>query len=370
MLSNPLLRNLSWAMTEPLYIVLMLTGILIMMAYLGTHQRRWLVLAAVSASLALLTRYVGFSLVGAFLLVLLLDRSTPIRRRLSDVAILLSITLVPILAWLVRNWLVSDSLTNRILAWHPISAENVSFLIKAVNSWGLIPQRLLAGSDVLALGLLLLLAAGSLFWLWRTLPRPGKSPASEFMLLLAGWLYVLLLITSLFSLDATTRLENRILLPFYVLILLLIILGLAGLWQHKTLLARIPALLICLWLVYFSVTRVDGAIADLRLDGQGYASLRWQSSPTAGYLRQQDPSLVYTNDVTAIYFLAGEDSVGIPNASATEADLDRMRLNLERPGSFLVIFGTLTGEFAPFEQLTRDLTLVAEFEDGQVFQNP
>jgi len=202
----------------------------------------------------------------------------------------------------------------------------------------------------------------------RTIPKPRIAPQLELTVLFAGWSYAGLLIASLFFLDATTRLENRILLPLYVLVMVAIAIGLAHLWQSRTILARLVVVLVCIWLAYFSLTRVDGAIADLRADGQGYASLQWQNSPTIRYIRQQDASLIYTNDVTAIYFLAGKDSVAIPNANSTEADLDQMRSHLGAPGSYLVIFGRLTGEFASLDRLTQELSLVGSFEDGTIYQ--
>jgi 4-amino-4-deoxy-L-arabinose transferase-like glycosyltransferase len=369
LLGNPILRNFSWAMTEPLYIVLMLLAFLLLGYYLVNSLRRWLILTALVASCALLTRYVGFSLVGAVCIVLLLNRKLNWRNRLKDLGLFLAIVLLPTLIWLIRNWLISETLTNRVLNWHPISGENISFLIKAVNSWGLLPQRLVVGRETLAFaGIIICLTLAGIIWLIRSIPKAGKSPSLELALLLAGWLYVGLLIISLFFLDATTRLENRILLPLYGIIILLIVIGSALLWQHKTILTRLFVVLMCLWLAYFSFTRVDGAIIDLRSDGQGYASLKWQNSPTAGFIRQQDTSVIFTNDVTAIYFLSGKDSVGIPNASATETDFSKMQENLHSPNSYLVIFGTLTGEFAPLDQLTQGLTLVDSFADGTIYQ--
>jgi hypothetical protein len=78
--------------------------------------------------------------------------------------------------------------------------------------------------------------------------------------------------------------------------------------------------------------------------------------------------LIYTNDVTAIYFLAGKNSDGIPNANSSTSDIAQMRANLSTPDSYLVIFGTLTGEFAPLEKLTSGLTLVGSFVDGNIYQ--
>ena len=369
LLSNPILRIFSWAMTEPLYIVLMLLSFLMLGLYLRNPPTRWLILAAIFTSLALLTRYVGLSLVAAFSIVLILNRKLAWRSRLKDLGIFLTIVLLPTIVWMGRNWFTAETLTHRVLEWHPITSENFSFLIKAVNSWGLLPQRLVVGRETLAFaGIIISLTFVSLFWLIRSLPKPGKSSSLEFALLLAAWLYVVFLITSLFIFDATTRLENRILLPLYVIILLLIVIGSALLWQRKTIFSRLCVVLICLWLAYFSFTRVDGAIMDLRSDSQGYASLQWQNSPTAGFIRQQNTTVIFTNDVTAIYFLSGKDSVGIPNSSATELDFSQMREYLGAPYSYLVIFGTLTGEFAPLDKLTQDLTLVDSFADGSVYQ--
>jgi 4-amino-4-deoxy-L-arabinose transferase-like glycosyltransferase len=370
LLSNPLLRNLSWAMTEPLYIVLMLLSFLLLGVYLQKPLRHWLVLLSIITSLALLTRYVGFSLVGAFFFFLLLNQQHPWRRRIQDLLLFLSITLIPTIFWLLRNWFVSDTLTNRLLNWHPISSENLSFLMKAINSWGLLPQRLVVGHETLAFtAIILSLTLIGVVWLVISCPKPGKAPSQEFALLLSAWFYVGLLIISLFFLDATTRLENRILLPLYVIILLLIVIGSALLWQRKTILSRIAVVLVCLWLAYFSFTRVDGAILDLRSDGQGYAQLQWQNSPTANFIRQQERSVIFTNDVTAIYFIAGKDSVGIPNSRATEADFARMRNDLSTPNSYLVIFGKLTGEFPPLDRLTQHLNVVESFDDGTIYQN-
>ena len=64
--------------------------------------------------------------------------------------------------------------------------------------------------------------------------KQAITPTQEFILLLSSWFYIGLLGISLFFLDATTRLENRILLPLYVLILILIVIGSALLWQQKT----------------------------------------------------------------------------------------------------------------------------------------
>jgi hypothetical protein len=147
----------------------------------------------------------------------------------------------------------------------------------------------------------------------------------------------------------------------------LIMIGSTIIWQRKQWLPRLVAAAMCLWLFYFSISRLDGVIIDLRADGQGYASQKWQTSQTAAYLREHETSLIYTNDLTAVYFLANKLSVAIPNAWASEEDIELMRSNLASPHSTLVIFGQLTGEFAPLDQLTQGLTTAAQLMDGTVY---
>jgi hypothetical protein len=366
--SNVVLRIYSWAMTEALYMMLLLLTLVFLARYLGTPARRWLILTAVTASLALLTRYVGFALLGAISLALLANCCHGWRRRLGDLGLFVSISVLPTLVWLIRNWLSSETLANRIVTWHPVSTENLQFLMKSLLSWGLIPQRLIIGRETLVFGTLAGgLAVAGVVWLWRAWPGSGKSIQPEFILLWSCWLYVGLLGVSLFWIDATTRLENRILLPLYLQILVLIMIGSTIIWQRKQWLPRLVAAAMCLWLFYFSISRLDGAIIDLRADGQGYASQKWQTSQTAAYLREHETSLIYTNDLTAVYFLANKLSVAIPNAWASEEDIELMRSNLASPHSTLVIFGQLTGEFAPLDQLTQGLTTAAQLMDGTVY---
>jgi hypothetical protein len=367
--SGVLLRTFSWAMSEPLYIVLELSGFLLLAAYFKASRRVWLVAASLAIALALLTRYVAFSLVAAFTLALLVNRSVKNSRRWMDAGIFLSLSVLPSVFWFLRNRLVSGALANRVISWHPITEEKFASLVKAVLSWGLVPQRLVINRETLAFSLIVLtLLVISLVWLIRLWPKCGGAPAQEFTLLVSSWAYLVLLAVSLNWIDATTPLDNRILMPLYLNILLLLGIGMALLWQRATFLSRMIAVGMLLWFSYFTLTRLDGAIQDLTRDGQDYASLKWKSSPTLQFIREQDPPLVYTNDVTALYFLAGKDSVGIPNFKSNEAEFQTMRENLRSTGGFLVLFGRLTGEFASQEELTQGMTLAGQFEDGAVYK--
>ena len=123
------------------------------------------------------------------------------------------------------------------------------------------------------------------------------------------------------------------------------------------------------WLGYYTVTRLDGAVLELRQDGQDYASLKWKNSPTIEFVKEQYPALIYTNDVTAsLFFGRPETRSGIPNFQSDEGEFNAMRQNLRTSGGFLVLFGSLTGEFASLDELTQGMALVGQFDDGMVYQ--
>ncbi len=369
--SGVMLKTFSWAMSEPLYIVLELLGFLLLGLYFKTSSAPRLLAATLIFSLALLTRYVGFSLVGAMSLVLLANRSLPWRRRLWDAGIFLPISLLPTAAWFLRNRLVAGTLANRVITWHPVPEEKAASLVKAVLSWGLVPQRLVVGHETLAfLAIVSGLVLISLVWLARSYPKPNQAPSQEFILLLNSWVYAGLLTISITWIDATTPLDNRILMPVYLNILLLVGIGLGGLWMRRGWLPRLVAAGMIFWLGYYMVTRLDGTVLYLRSDGQDYASLKWKNSPTIEFVKAQHPALIYTNDVTAIYFLAEQDAVGIPNFQSNAEEFNAMRENLRATGGFLVLFGALTGEFASLEKLIQGMVLIGKFDDGMVYKFP
>jgi 4-amino-4-deoxy-L-arabinose transferase-like glycosyltransferase len=368
--SGVLLRSFAWAMSEPLYMVLELSGWLLLDRYLQTGKRRILSAAAIVLGMALLTRYVGFSAIAVSSLVLLLNTHQMLRRRLMDGVAFLACAATPISLWMVRNWLVADTLTNRSLTWHPPTPANWDQLRQAILSWGLVPQRLVVGHETLmfpmvAGGLL----AISLVWLWFVRPDPAKPPQLEFTLLLASLAYLGLVSITISLLDITTPLDNRILIPVYIKVLALACCAVGLLWRTDRRIWQAAALVGAFWLAYFTFSRLDGALLALRQDGQGYASLRWQNSATMAALRSLNPDLIYTNDITAVYFLAEQPSVGIPNAWVGEPGLGEMRQNLQRDQAYLVLFGKLTGEFATFEDLIQGLTLVGQWEDGVIYSS-
>ncbi len=116
--TGEMLRVHAWLMSEPLFIVLTLAGVLALLQYPGDGRRLWLMLGAMAFGLAGLSRYGGLALPAAGALYLVLDSSTRWRRRLEDAALMLAIGLTPSAAWMARNYLLTGQTGGRSFGVH------------------------------------------------------------------------------------------------------------------------------------------------------------------------------------------------------------------------------------------------------------
>ena len=143
-------------MTEPLFILFTLLALMQLAAYRrgGVEGRRWrpLLLAAVCAGLAAVTRYPGIVLIVAGVLVLLLPGRGGTRAARIWAAFLFgAVAAVPLAAALGRNWLVSGTFTGpRRVSVGDTLPESLGKAGEVLGQW-LLP---IAGPDWLTYGLL------------------------------------------------------------------------------------------------------------------------------------------------------------------------------------------------------------------------
>ena len=94
---------------------------------------RRLYLAAALAALACLTRYAGVALVASTLLVLLVAGRRTLPRTVARMTAYAAIAAVPLGLWLLRNWLLTDTLTG----WrHPAEFSVVYNLVRTAGTLG------------------------------------------------------------------------------------------------------------------------------------------------------------------------------------------------------------------------------------------
>ncbi len=358
----------SWAMTEPLYVFLLLGSLITASMYLDTASPRWLLLLSMLLGLSVLTRYAGIGLVAAIGAAVALDPRWPIRWRARSAVILLFLASFPLALWLVRNFLLVEQATNRSLGFYYPDAMRIRELASTLMAWFLpsLPEVRARWSVVFGMA-----ALAGFCLLWRSYQRAAGGQASAYhqtrLMLFAAMAHILVVAFYSTFLRPPIPLDNRILFPLFVALYGL----LPTLWT-TALSSRGPVSALALSVLFFALAlqqlrALPPTINRLRQDGQGYASTRWQHSQTALALKADSPAIIYTNDVTAVYFTAGLPSCAIPT-KGNFVGLADMRRSVSADSAVVVIFGDLSAEFMGLRELTYGMTQVGSFSDGAIYR--
>ena len=324
LLNSSLFYVHSRAMSEPLYIFLMLISFLLLDYYFERSQNYLLVALGFTLGWAYLARYAAISLLAAMIAALLVLHKSWLERLKS--VIILSLSAIPwILGWSIRNRVLGGNVTNRVLGWHPITPENWELGVDTFAEF-LAPLHSVRKSisQIPASFEIILVAIGLCLLIWvlyKGLPylfrptqvaRPDVLPFTNALYVLA-YMSVLILTMTLF--DPATKFQVRILSPIYIsLLLLLITLG-VWLWQRKGVLWKPLVALSALGLLtMFSYSQVVFA-QDLRQIGGTFAKEKWSNLDAFTAIQQLPPDvLILSNEPGVIYLYTGRPSGVLPKA--------------------------------------------------------
>jgi 4-amino-4-deoxy-L-arabinose transferase-like glycosyltransferase len=331
LLNSSLLYIHTRAMSEPLYIFLMLLSFLLLDYYFERSRNYWLIALGFTLGWAYLARYAAVSLLATMIAVLLVLHKSW-RKRLESVLIL-SLSAFPwIIGWSIRNRIMGGSFTNRVLGWHPVNFENWGLGVKTFMEF-LVPLR----SARKALGqipasyeiILIVIGVSLLAWvLYKGLPyffRPAQVARPDVLsftnaLYIIAYMSVLVLTMTLF--DPATKFQVRILSPTYIsFILLSMALG-TWLWRKKHLLWK-PILVVCVaGLLFMFADSQVAAVQDFRKGGEAFAGEKWFASDAIAALQQIPPDvLILSNEPGVVYLYTGHPSGVLPKKEPGISDI-------------------------------------------------
>jgi 4-amino-4-deoxy-L-arabinose transferase-like glycosyltransferase len=306
----------SWALSEPLYISLSLISILLLQKYFEENRTTWITLAALAAAAAFLTRYVGVSLVLATGIVLLWNRAA-LQRRIRDLLLFGGIAVLPMALWSLRGYLLTRTLNDRTLAFHPLTIKNYVSAIDVVYGW-FFPRSLVAGAEKIFLALTAAALTLLFLLIWRSRKAFTNGWIEDFsstkkIFLLHGIyvvLYALVILVSKTWLDADIGLSDRILSPMLVSLLILVTAGLSFLWNNYAK-ARLFVVLAGLGLLVYYAAGTFVSVQGFHDTGLGIARRGWSRSEVIQSLRSYRDMPLYTNSNSSLYLWSDRAGYGV-----------------------------------------------------------
>lgn len=361
------------ALSEPLFVLLVVAGLVALAAYIDERRPGLLVVAGAFVALAVLTRYVGVALVVAGAGVLVWRGTARRYHGGLDAALFAAVALAPALGWLA--WAGSgDGSGERAFAFHLFDGAYLAQAPRPIARW-VVPWPGPPLGPVLAL--MVVAAAVAVVRGRRSSADPAPSASGALPLLLGAFAasYLAVLLANRVFVDATGRLDARFLMPLHVVAILLAVPVVYRLRAEPG--VTIAAGVLVAAQVAGGLAWAVGGLTDDSIRRRGYTARAWQESGLVARVAATDPALpVYSNGFDALLLLTGRTAHPIPaekdhltdrpNARFDE-ELAAMRADLERTGGLLVYFDAVTARrsFLPSRaELERALPLVVVATDG------
>jgi len=350
----------------------------------------WLVASAAFAGMAYLTRYAGLALAATFIVAICVLR-TSWKKRFTSIGIYLAGFLPFVFGWALRNRLVAENSTNRVFAWHPITAENITIGVRTfseffipVESW----RREVFKQIGIIEGMIVIVLGAVLIWTlrraWKYISKPrqasdlkrGGKESREVISFTTGlyiFAYLASIVASMTMFDAATKFKLRILSPVFVGLLILLVAF--GIWMRNR--RRTLVFIATILAFTFSIYKQSVTFAHWSQGGLGYASFQWYDSEAMAYLRElPDDVSIYTNEPAAVYLYVGRGTKVLPDRydAATaqprpgfEEGLQQMQADVNAGRAVLVLFDGGDNVANDVDKLTDGLHIAFKAQSDSIY---
>ncbi len=382
--------------SEPVFIFLIMAGGVLVFEYLRTEKDLYLFLGALLIGLVPLTRYIGVSILASTSLFILFFTRGSIKMRLWKATRFGVLASIPILVWLCHTYGMPGSSIGR---WSvnpnmvDISGKFQEFralFMDAICRW--LPDQFQATINsvryatrylILGIGALVFVAISlTADHLLRHTPNHKRSDSGFLILIYFGisatTFLVFLIISFIFS-HPNVAIDNRMLLPFFVLSIMCLFAGIA-LWQFTVPKDRIPWLQIISFLLvaiyaYWMIPETREA-AELYHSGMGLTADKWRASQMILAVRSlPDDQPVISNDWELLQLWTGRPVSGFWNTLSGVPG----QPSFCKKGAVLVLFPDFQEQLEEIFETESSQTLKnsiaalpvrGEYSDGMIYACP
>lgn len=301
--SLPVVEAHTWAWSESIFLAGFLGLACATDALLSTGDRRWLLAACFCAAVTALSRFAGVGLViGAGLCVVFWSVGSRWRRLLYG-GTLAGVGVLPLMWWLASRPFEVGPRAGRSLAFHPPGTSAAREALSTIRGWLLPIPPVHAGAWIIPV--ILLMAAVTAFIVIlafrndgvgvdqphrvtggkATPGRPGSHVTR--VLFLLGCIYCAFTLVAFSFFDADIPFDDRILLPLYCLLLIIVMRAVV---HVGTTTSRLPLVLLTGFVVTMLALhgyRTWGFLHTIQAEGLGYTRSEWRQSQTVSWVRDE-----------------------------------------------------------------------------------
>ena len=390
LISTPLLTVSTMAWSEPVFILLFLASFLFLARFIETQRPAYLFPAAVLMAFALLDRYAGITLVATACLGILVLEKTSWKRKILGSLTLGLIAVLPLLVWLTRNLISTGSATNREFVPHFITLARIWQGFLTLADWLLIPGSL---NNRIVLSLLLIVTGSFIicFILWQRIgfSQQRFSIRSEYermpvilkLLLFFIPIYLIFLVFSISFFDANTPLDQRILSPVFISLVI------SSIYLAERVLITTGKKWVTVGIIVISgifclgYARQAGQLfLNSYQNGIGYSSRVWLYSETISEVKNlPEGTVIYSNAPEGIYLRLNRQAKRIPRKTdlytglpdpAFPQKMEAVLEDLQMNQGALVYFSAFPRSAYPSEaELVQSLSLqpLEHASDGTIY---
>lgn len=348
----------SWIVAEPLYIFLSLIVAHLIALGISSSSRRVLGLAGGLVAVAILTRYVGFTLLAAGALCILLLGQRNANWRLRSAGLFVLLGLVPVVWWVAISVSDGGAIANRKVLFHFINPDLMRAYQAEVVSW-VFGRQLPLPWRPRAILAVLIASIGPLYFLVSRirsagLGRPRGDAYSEVLPWFLGTYllaYIGVLTANSLLLDAGTppAAAARYMAPAYVALIILSTVTTTGLVRQvqETKLPATFALSLGLLLISLNFDQSIDLLGEPGLS-LGYVMIRSNEPELVKALNELDPDVpIISNNPETVFILTERPAYILPIRvdSQTQTERSDYQQNIDahrrrlKSGAVVVIFG-------------------------------
>ncbi len=367
-----LLEVYSMMWSETIFLLFLLLFIISIRRYLLMHYLKDLIMAAIFASLASVTRYAGVTMIATGGVLLLLDQRITIKRKISHIALftIISTSLLIINLW--RNFSQSGTLTG-------LREKSVNNLANVAADAGSVIYSWLSFSnatDNKAPWLVYIIVLFLFFFCVYSMSKKKHSATYEIIAAVFSLIFFVFMLVSA-SVSRFEQMDSRLLSPVFIPLLLCAGSFVFFLYQkvdfnkRKWVVAFGVMLFVCLqWSQLNADYETWDGVKDAGIPG--YTEDQWRLSRTVNFIEKDSLHFkpgytIYSNAYDAVNFFTGRKGKFLPHKEFT----DDVRKFMNDQHCYMIWFADGDNPDLVdmnFIENEKKMKLIKQFDDGAIYE--